>query len=117
MRSLRIERKPRRRRVVKSGRNAPRAARATPAPAKFFGKRKPPNFLDRALRATHAWITLRRPMLALAACLIAAAFFAALLVGGYVGRGFGRVTTTAGSLTDDAGFGISQVHLAGNRRV
>ena len=117
MRSVRIERKPHRGRVAKSARNATRTARVTPAPSKLFGKRKPPNLLIRALRATREWLAFRRPMLTLAVCLIMSAFLAALIVGGYVGRGVSRVNETFGALVDDAGFGISQVHLAGNRRV
>jgi cell division protein FtsQ len=117
VRSLRIERKRHRGRAVKSGRNAPRAGRAAPAQAKSFGKRKQPNFLRRVLRATREGIAIRRPMLTFAAGLIAAAFLTALIVGGHVGRGFARLNTTFSALIDDAGFGISEVHLAGNRRV
>jgi cell division protein FtsQ len=117
MRSLRIERKQHRGRAAKSGRAVARTARATPAPAKLFGKRKPPNRLSRALRAAREWLALRRPMLTLAICLIVSAFLAALFVGGYVSRGYSRASETFGALADDAGFGIAQVHLAGNRRV
>lgn len=117
MRSLKIERKAGRRRAAKPGRNATRTTRAVPAPAKSFGNRKPQNFIRRGLRATREWITIRRPMLTFAVCLVAAAFLAALFVGGYVGRGLGRVHGTLGALVDDAGFGISEVHLAGNHRV
>jgi cell division protein FtsQ len=53
----------------------------------------------------------------LAVGLIGAALLAALFVGGYVGRTFSRVNGTVTALMDDAGFGISEVHLAGNRRV
>lgn len=117
MRSLRIERKQHRGRAAKSGRTAARSTRVTPAPAKFSGRRKPPNRLSRALRAAREWLALRRPMLSLAICLIVSAFLAALFVGGYVGREYSRVSETFGALADDAGFGIAQVHLAGNRRV
>ena len=119
MRSVRIERKPRRGRVAKSGRNAPRAGRMSPAPQKPFGKRKGPsnNIVARAFRAAKAWVAFRRPMLVLTAALIVTAFLAALFVGGYVGRTINRVNSTFAALVDDAGFGISQVHLAGNRRV
>ena len=117
MRSLKIERKAGRGRAMKSGRKAARAARLAPVPANSFGKRKPPNFIRRGLRAAGGWVAVRRPMLAFAICLITAAFLSALFVGGYVGRGLGRMNGTLGALVDDAGFGISEVHLAGNRRV
>lgn len=117
MRSLRIERKAHRGRAAKQSRSASRSPRATPVSAKSASKRKTPNVFSRGLRAARESISLRRPMLIFATCLIAAAFLAALFVGGYVGRGIGRVNTTFGALVDDAGFGISEVHLAGNRRV
>jgi cell division protein FtsQ len=56
-------------------------------------------------------------MLMLTAGLVLAAFIAALFIGGYVGRAVHRSSETFSALIDDAGFGISQVHLAGNRRV
>jgi cell division protein FtsQ len=117
MRSLRAERKTLRGRAAKQGRNASRPARAMPAPTKSAGKREAPNVFSRGLHAAGEMISVRRPMLIFAICLIAAAFLAALFVGGYVGRGIGRVNTTFAALVDDAGFGISEVHLAGNRRV
>jgi cell division protein FtsQ len=119
MRSLRLERKPRRGRPVKSGRNAARSGRGMPAQHKPFGRRRPPanNIFARALRAARAWAAFRRPMLALSAGLILLAFVAALFIGGYVGRTLQRSNQTFAALIDDAGFGISQVHLAGNRRV
>jgi len=119
MRSVRVERKPERGRIAKSGRNAPRASRASLWPQKPFGRRKSPskNIFARVLRAAREWVGFRRPMFILSACLIGAAFLAALFIGGYVGRSISRVNSVFDALVDDAGFGISQVHLAGNRRV
>ena len=62
-----------------------------------------------------AWAT--RPMLLLALGLMGTALLAALFVGGHVGRSLGRLNLMTAALVDDAGFGISQVHLAGNHRV
>lgn len=115
MRSLRIERKPRRGRVAQSGRKPQRTSRSAATPVKPFGKRRPPNFMARAWRTVHE--SAVRPMLMLTACLMGAALLAALFVGGHVGRSIARFNTISVALTDDAGFGISQVHLAGNRRV
>jgi cell division protein FtsQ len=119
MRSVRIERKPSRGRTAKSGRNASRASRGAPAQQQAIGKRNRSsnNFIARAMRSTRAWVAFRRPMLFLSAGLIVTAFLAALFIGGYVGRTINRVDRAATALIDDAGFGISQVHLAGNRRV
>ena len=119
MRSVRIERKAGRGRTTKSGRNAPRSSRATRLPQRPFGRRKPPsdNVLLRAYRASRSWLATRRPMFMLSVSLVLAAFIAALFIGGYVGRAVHQSDDTMAALIDDAGFGISQVHLAGNRRV
>ncbi|HLJ52982.1 MAG TPA: FtsQ-type POTRA domain-containing protein [Rhizomicrobium sp.] len=117
MRSLRIERKSRRGRVAQSGRKAQRVPRSVAPPSKPFGKRRSSHFATRAWHTVRAGIAIRRPMLVLALCVIGAALLAALFVSGSVGRTFARMRTTYVALVDDAGFGISQVHLAGNRRV
>ncbi len=119
MRSVRVERKPPRGRIAKSGRNAPRANRVSSAAPKSFGRRRQPsdNFLARAFQLAKTWAGFRRPMLSLTAILVGAAFLAALIIGGYVGRTINRLNSSFAALVDDAGFGISQVHLAGNRRV
>ncbi len=116
MRSLKIERKPSRGRA-KPGRGSARASRASSS-QKPFGRRKPPsnNVFARALRAMAAWLAFRRPMLTLTAGLILCAFVAALFVGGYVGRTVHTVNSATAAVFDEAGFGISKVHLAGNSR-
>ena len=115
MRSLRIERKPRRGRVAQSGRKPQRPSRGVAAAVRPSGKRRPPNLATRAWNTMRAWAT--RPMLLLALGLMGTALLAALFVGGHVGRSLGRLNLMTAALVDDAGFGISQVHLAGNRRV
>ena len=55
-------------------------------------------------------------MLTLTAVLMLFALIAALFVGGYVGRTVHTVNTATAAVFDDAGFGISKVHLAGNSR-
>jgi cell division protein FtsQ len=117
MRSLKIERKPRRGRTANPGRKPSRGPRVSSVPAKTFGKRKPPNIIARVWRNLREWAAIKRPMFMLAVGLIGTALLAALFVGGYVGRTFSRVNGTVTALMDDAGFGISEVHLAGNRRV
>jgi cell division protein FtsQ len=56
-------------------------------------------------------------MLLLTLALLGAALLAALFVGGHVARSVARLNAISEAFVDDAGFGISQVHLAGNRRV
>lgn len=116
MRPLKIDRKPSRGRA-KGARGSARAGRK-PSPQKPFGRRKGPsnNIFARSFRAVGAWLAFRRPMLTLTAVLVVCALIAALFVGGYVGRAVRGVNTATAAVFDDAGFGISKVHLAGNSR-
>ncbi len=116
MRSVKIDRKAAQPRP-KSGRGSARAARAA-APAKPFGRRKTPstNIFARGFRAATAWLAFRRPMLTLTAALMAFVLVAGLFAGGYFGRGIRAANAAVAAVLDDAGFGISQVHLAGNSR-
>ena len=115
MRSVKIDRKAAQPRS-KSGRGTARAPRGTPAPAKPFGRRKQPNALQRAWRRITGFIAFRRPMLTLAAALLGLALIGALFIGGYVSRTFRAIDTATAATIDDAGFGISQVHITGNGR-
>ena len=115
MRSLRIERKPRRGHVAQSRRKQQRASRSMAAAVRPSGKRLPPNLAARVWNGMRAWAV--RPMLTLTVCLIGVALLAALFVGGHIGRSVARLNTMSAAFVEDAGFGISQVHLAGNRRV
>ena len=80
MRSLKIERKPRRGRTANPGRTPSRGPRVSSVPAKTFGKRKPANIVARVWRNLREWTAIKRPMFTLAAGLIGAAFVAALFV-------------------------------------
>jgi cell division protein FtsQ len=117
MRSVKAERKQRGPRGGKSTQRSPRVSRAgVPQPA--FGKRKPPRQdpVSRFLRGVRAWFIFRRPMLLLTASFALVAFIAALIVGGYVSRAVRGVNTAITAVIADAGFGISEVHIAGNGR-
>jgi cell division protein FtsQ len=109
----------------KSGRvsRAKPALRATngariPAERLTFGKRKTPkgDFISRTLRAAREKLVSSRPMLMLTVGLLALTAVAALFAGGYIGRAINGVNNTAGALVADAGFAISTVDIAGNRR-
>ena len=115
MRSVKIDRKATQPRPRK-GRGSARATRAAPAQQQPFGRRKQPNAIQRAWRRVTGFIAFRRPMLTLAAVLVGLAFIGALFVGGYVGRAFHAIDTATAATIDDAGFGISQVHITGNGR-
>ncbi|HTQ14348.1 MAG TPA: FtsQ-type POTRA domain-containing protein [Rhizomicrobium sp.] len=83
-----------------------------------FGRRKKPKgtIAGRLLQAAKDRLTASRPMLMLTAGFLALTGIAALFVGGYVGRAIHGVTQTADALVADAGFGIANVDIAGNRR-
>ena len=59
---------------------------------------------------------VRRPMMALCGLLLVLVLLAALLASGVIGRGFHTVGRGFGVITADAGFGISEIHITGNRR-
>ena len=57
---------------------------------------------------------VRRPLMALCGLLLV--LLAALLASGGIGRGFHAVGRGFSVITTDAGFGISEIHITGNRR-
>jgi cell division protein FtsQ len=59
----------------------------------------------------------RRPVLLMTVGLVLFAAIAALFVSGTVGRAIHGVDRTLDAIVADAGFGISEIHLAGNGRV
>jgi cell division protein FtsQ len=58
----------------------------------------------------------RRPMFALSALVFLFVLVAALLASGVIGRGMRAVGRGVNAVTADAGFGISEIHITGNRR-
>lgn len=83
-----------------------------------FGKREKFNNgrIARFFRETKQRLTPSRPMLYISTSLFGLTLLTGLLVGGYVGRAIGAVNHGMDAVAADAGFGISSVHLAGNRR-
>lgn len=123
MRSVRNTRKPVRAARGKSARRearqAPRAPKATiDAPRRSFGRRTSfrDDIFSRSLRAVRRWFTFRRPMLYFTGALLVLTLIAGLFVGGYVRRGIDAVNGVAGTVSADAGFGISSLHLSGENR-
>lgn len=114
MRPVRAERTPRaargqlpqRERAIKRSKVQPGSAR----------RAKKPGLVARLAERVRGWLAFRRPMLLLALALVAFAFVAAFFVSGKAGRMVHAVGDTTDALVADAGFGISEVHLAGNRR-
>jgi len=99
----------------KQSRSGRTPARST-AQQRTYNRRTPPSFFRRTLETMRGWLVFRRPMLILTLALLLFVMIATLFVGGYVGRTVSDTERAASALTADAGFGISEVHLAGNQR-
>jgi len=114
MRSLSVERK---------SRKAGRAQSARPAAR---GRELPSVQPGSARRGDHAGIFAglldrlavfaRRPMMAMCGLLAVLVLLGALFASGVIGRSFRAVDRTIDAITADAGFGISEIHITGNRR-
>ena len=117
MRSLKIDRKPRADLRKATGRATPRRERA-PAPR---GKRddKESGVVMRLLAAMFAPLAhaITKPMLLVTLFTLLFALVAALLASGTVGRGLNAMRGASDSVVTHSGFGISEIHLAGNARV
>jgi cell division protein FtsQ len=121
MRSLKVERKPRdnpRARAARKPARGPRERKAGPA----YGARDDDDgesLLVRLLRPLLGSFfgLFRRPILLMSLGLILFAAIAALFASGAIGRSIRGVNTVIDTVVADAGFGISEIHLAGNGRV
>ncbi len=117
MRSLKIDRKPRADLRKATGRATPRRERA-PAPR---GKReeKETGWAARLLAAMFAPLAraITKPMLLVTLFTLLFALVAALMASGTVGRSLNAVRGASESVVTHSGFGISEIHLAGNGRV
>jgi len=112
MRSLKIERKLRNNPRAKTVRHAARAGRDKPKVQPGTARRyQGPGLTERL------GVALKRPMLALTAGLVVLALLAGLLVSGGVGRTFHGVKTAVSGAVADAGFGVYEIRITGNRRV
>jgi cell division protein FtsQ len=83
-----------------------------------FGRRKKPpnNPISRLFGRLRAFLSFRRPMLIMTLGIIVLTALAALFASGVIGRTVHRAGATVDALVADAGFGISNLHLAGNVR-
>ncbi len=115
MRQVKAERKARGGRA-KAGRTSARIARIKDPPRQNFGRREKfrDDIVSRTIRRVRGWFS--RPILILSGSIFAFAMVAALFLGGYVGRTIGAIDHAIDVLIADAGFGIAEVHLAGNAR-
>jgi cell division protein FtsQ len=115
MRSVNVERKPRDNPRVRAVRKPARPVRDTPP--KNSGRRGGEREGIVAGLTAHIWRLLRRPVLLLSLGVVLFALIAALFASGVIGRTIHGVNDTIDAVIADAGFGISEIHLAGNSRV
>jgi len=121
MRSLKVERKPRdnpRARAARKPARGPRERKAGPAYSARDGEGGG-SLMARLMRPLLiAFLGLfRRPILLLSLGLILFAAIAALFASGTVGRTIRGIDDAIDTVVADAGFGISEIQLAGNSRV
>ena len=119
MRSLTVERKSRGKARVQSKRSAARSNRELPAVQPGTGRRrKAPGLLARlgADLGERLSLFIRRPMTVICALLALLVLLGALFASGVIGRSVHAVGRAFDAITTDAGFGISEIHIAGNRR-
>ncbi len=117
MRSVNVERKP----WGKARAQAPRATSRRELSSVQPGaprRQKEPGLLARFLAGMADRLALfaSRPMLALCGLVLILVLLAALFAGGVIGRGFHAVSRTIDTISAEAGFGISEIHITGNRR-
>ncbi|HKB95689.1 MAG TPA: hypothetical protein VKB94_02500, partial [Rhizomicrobium sp.] len=115
MRSLTVERKSRGKARVQSKRSAARGNRELPAVQPGTARRRKAPGLVARLGARLA-LFIRRPMMAMCALLMLLVLLGALFASGVIGRSVHAVGRAFDTVTADAGFGISEIHIAGNRR-
>jgi len=115
MRSVNVERKPRDNPRVRAVRKPARPVRDTPS--KGSGRRGGEREGIFAALMGRVWQLFRRPVLLLSLGVVLFALIAALFASGVIGRTIHSVNETVDAVIADAGFGISEIHLAGNSRV
>jgi cell division protein FtsQ len=115
MRSVKVERKPRRSAVKRPGRRGATAVRAAPERA---GKRSQNRDEDASgfFSEMKRRLTFRHPILALTLVLMMMTGIAALFAGGKIHAAIASMQNGISEIAADAGFGIRAVHLAGNHR-
>ncbi|HEY4075745.1 MAG TPA: FtsQ-type POTRA domain-containing protein [Rhizomicrobium sp.] len=115
MRSVNAERKPRSKARAQAPRPAARNRRELPEVQPGTSRRDQGSGPLARLAARFA-IFGNRPMMILCALVLIFVLLAALFASGVIGRSFRAVERGIDGVVADAGFGISEIHIAGNRR-
>ena len=114
MRPMKVERKMRGSPRTNAARTPQRPARGKAAAGAARRESEGKGLIARTLGGLKALVT--RPILLMTLGLVVLALIAALLAGGYVGRAVHAVRHAVSNTIADAGFGISEIHISGNRR-
>lgn len=117
MRSVNVARKPR----AKARSQTPRSASRRELPPVQPGstrRQKEPGFLARAFAgmADRFALFASRPMLFLCGAVLVLVLLGALFASGVIGRSFHAIGRGIDTISAEAGFGISEIHITGNRR-
>lgn len=118
MRPVTGERKPRKSsRGGPQGRSSARAVRAKSSSQNVYRRgRLRDDPLGRLFSVLRGWFSFSRPMLSLCAGLLVFVLVASLFAGGYLGRAMRNFHHGVDAATDEAGFGIQDIRIAGNTR-
>ena len=115
MRSVSVERTSRKPGRTQTARPLSRGGRDLPSVQPGSARRgRVPGLL--AALSDHLSLFARRPMMAMCGLLAVLVLLGALFASGVIGRGIHAVDRTIDTITADAGFGISEIHITGNRR-
>jgi cell division protein FtsQ len=116
MRSVKAERKPRENPRIRATRKPARPPRDKASSQNFNRREKSPDSIFSRLSQPVGRF-FRRPILLMTLGLVIFAAIAALFASGVIGRAVHGVDRAIDATVADAGFGISEIHLAGNGRV
>ena len=115
MRSVNVDRKPRKPSRGQSVRPSTRAKRGLPDVQPGAARKAKELGAFANLGASMAPF-FKRPMFTLCGAVLVLVLIGALLASGVIGRGFRAIGRGIDAVTADAGFGISEIHITGNRR-
>ncbi|HEX4637187.1 MAG TPA: FtsQ-type POTRA domain-containing protein [Rhizomicrobium sp.] len=114
MRSVNVERKSRKAGRIQTVRPASRGRELPSVQPGSARRGKGPGLL--AGISDRLSLFVRRPMIAMCGLLTVLVLLGALFASGVIGRSVHAVNRTIDTITADAGFGISEIHITGNRR-
>jgi cell division protein FtsQ len=115
MRSVNVERKSRKAGRTQAVRPTNRSGRELPSVQPGSARRGKDAGLLARLRGRLS-LFVRRPVMAMCGVLAILVLLGALFASGIIGRTYHAIGRGIDTLTADAGFGISEIHISGNRR-